>query len=69
MRETVALYQQIADAATTRAEPDPATPALFAEAAQARGAIAPSLMQSIAQARWHLSQADAHLQLQLPFAG
>ena len=69
MRETVALYQQIADAATTRAEPDPAPPALFADPAHARGPLAPTLMQSIAQARWHLSQADAHLQLQLPFSG
>ena len=71
MRETQAMYQQIAGAATTRAEDDP-FPGLFDAAAAGapppRGAT-PSLMQSIAQARWHLSQADAHLQLQLPFAG
>lgn len=69
MRETVALYQQIADVATTRAEPEPAPPGSSLAPAPARGALAPGLMQSIAQARWHLSQADAHLQLQLPFAG
>ena len=69
MRETVALYQQIADAATTRTEPEPALATLFADAGPARGGLAPALMQSIAQARWHLSQADAHLQLQLPFTG
>lgn len=68
MRETMALYQQIADAATTRAEPDQVPPVLLGGTAPAHASLAPDLMQSIAQARWHLSQADAHLQLQLPFA-
>jgi DNA-binding SARP family transcriptional activator len=68
MRETVAVYQQIADAATARADREP-TPYIDAAIPPSMRGAVPSLMQSIAQARWHLSQADAHLQLQLPFAG
>jgi DNA-binding SARP family transcriptional activator len=65
MRETVALYQQIADAATAGAAFEVAQDA----PAPSVRANVPSLMQSLSQARWHLSQADAQLQLQLPFAG
>lgn len=70
MRETVALYQQIAEAATA---PPPSAHGLYAEPEpmQAPPALPmpPGLAQGIAQARWHLAQADAHLQMQLPFAG
>jgi DNA-binding SARP family transcriptional activator len=78
MRETLTLYQEIADAATAQpaaAVPRPAAPAREAAApvpdrrATPERRAGPGLLQSIAQARWHLSQADAHLQLQLPFAG
>ena len=70
MRETVALYQQIAEAATA---PPPSAHGLYAEPVQPQmqmqALMPPGLAQSIAQARWHLAQADAHLQMQLPFMG
>ena len=69
MRETLALYHQIADAAThTHSEPEQVlqetpmpqvVPDSYPVQCDAR------VGNCIAQARWHLAQADAQLQMQL----
>jgi hypothetical protein len=65
MQETLQLHQQIADAAVGVAAADRGMPALPLPPMQAAGAGLQDRVHCIQQARWHLAQADAQLQLSL----